>query len=100
MNKSKTSNSANSLSGLLIIFSAPSGCGKTTIVERLLKRHRDWVRSISMTTRAPRQGESEGKDYFFVSQEEFKKMESRGELLESARVFDFFYGTPKRFIED
>lgn len=99
-NKSKTLNekSAPAVPGILIILSAPSGCGKTTIVERLLKRHPDWIRSVSVTTRVPRLGEKKGEDYFFVTPTEFKKMEEAGELLESAKVFDQFYGTPKQFV--
>lgn len=103
MSKSKTSNNARTAEkerGRIVIFSAPSGCGKTTIVERLLKRHPDWVRSVSATTRKPREGEKQGEDYFFVSEAEFKTMEQKGELLESASVFDHFYGTPKSFILD
>lgn len=84
--------------GLLIIFSAPSGCGKTTIVDRLLKRHPDWIRSVSVTTRSPRIGEKGGGDYYFVLPSAFQKMEENGELLESAKVFDHFYGTPKSFV--
>ena len=101
-NKSKTSNDAAEpgTPGLLIILSAPSGCGKTTIVERLLKRHPQWVRSISVTTRPLRLGEKKGEDYFFVTPSEFRKMEEAGELLESAKVFDQFYGTPKQFVMD
>ena len=60
--------------GLLIVLSAPSGCGKTSIVERLLKRNPDWVRSVSATTREPRIGEKNGEDYFFYSKPEFEKM--------------------------
>ena len=85
---------------MLIIISAPSGCGKTTIVDRLLKRHPDWVRSVSATTRAPRAGEKHGEDYFFVNSKDFHQMESRGELLESAKVFDNLYGTPRSFVEE
>lgn len=86
--------------GLLIIISAPSGCGKTTIVERLLKRHPDWIRSISVTTRALRPGEKKGEDYFFVSSSAFKEMEKKGEFLETATVFDQQYGTPRVFVAD
>lgn len=86
------------MSGLLVILSAPSGCGKTTIVDRLLKRHPDWMRSISMTTRAPRAGEREGVDYFFMTPKAFKAMDRKGGLLESAEVFDQSYGTPKSFV--
>ena len=99
-NKSKTSNSADreSLPGKLIVISAPSGCGKTTIVERLLKRHPSWVRSVSVTTRPPREGEKQGVDYFFVSSTAFREMQAKGELLESAKVFGQDYGTPKAFV--
>jgi guanylate kinase len=84
--------------GVLIIISAPSGCGKTTIVERLLKRNPDWSRSISVTTRKPRIGEKTGIDYQFVSHDEFSKMDANGQLLESAQVFDQYYGTPNEFV--
>ncbi len=80
------------------MISAPSGCGKTTIVDRLLKRHPDWVRSISVTTRTPRAGEKSGEDYFFVDPAGFKKMVQENALLEHARVFDQDYGTPKSFV--
>lgn len=104
MNKSKTSNKAKPIAlspaaqGLLVIISAPSGCGKTTIVDRLVKRHPDWVRSVSATTRAPRPGEKDAQDYFFVTSKAFKEMDAKGELLESAKVHDQFYGTPKEFV--
>ena len=96
--KKSESKSKTSSKGLLIILSAPSGCGKTTIVDRLLKRHPDWIRSVSATTREPRPGEKDGVDYFFVSAKAFKQMEADGELLESAMVFDHSYGTPKKFV--
>ncbi|HXV28071.1 MAG TPA: guanylate kinase [bacterium] len=96
MSKSKTSSDAKAESkGLLMILSAPSGCGKTTLVDRLLKRHPDWVRSISSTTRPPRPDEKDGSDYFFVTPARFKEMEGKGEFLESARIFNHDYGTPK-----
>lgn len=99
--KSKTSSDAPALDrGLLIILSAPSGCGKTTLVDRLLKRHPEWVRSVSATTREPRPGEKDGVDYFFVTKDRFRQMEDSGELLESAKVFDNDYGTPKKFVMD
>ncbi|MBN1688117.1 MAG: guanylate kinase [Candidatus Omnitrophica bacterium] len=82
----------------MIIVSSPSGGGKTTIVERLLKRHPDWVRSISATTRLPRTGEKHGVDYLFFSPEAFQELEKKGALLESAKVFDQLYGTPKGFV--
>ena len=82
--------------GFLIVLSAPSGCGKTTVVDRLLKRHSDWERSVSITTRLPRAGEKNGEDYCFVSAAEFEALKSRGELLEHAKVFGNQYGTPKK----
>ena len=85
-------------SAFLIVISAPSGCGKTTIVDRLLKRHADWVRSVSVTTRPPRTGEKSGQDYFFVDAGSFKKMVQENALLEHARVFEQEYGTPKSFV--
>ncbi len=100
MSKSKTSNKEKSGQGLLVVISAPSGCGKTTIVERLMKRHSDWVRSISMTTRPAREGEVNGTDYFFVTTQDFERMDARNELLESARVFSHYYGTPRLFVEE
>lgn len=104
MNKSKTSSKADQTAqkgrGLLIVISAPSGCGKTTIVERLLKHNPEWVRSVSATTRQPRSGEKDGVDYFFVTPQKFKDMDARGEFLESANVYEFCYGTPKQFVQD
>ncbi len=91
-NKSKTSSESQ---GLLVILSAPSGCGKTTVVDRLLKRHPDWMRSVSVTTREPRLGEKKGEDYIFVTPQGFRQMEEKVQLLESAKVFDHYYGTPK-----
>lgn len=83
---------------MLVVLSAPSGCGKTTIVERLMKRHPDWIRSVSCTTRPPRMGEREGSDYFFLSADEFCKSRDEGQLLESATVFDHSYGTPRKHV--
>ncbi len=84
--------------GLIVIFSAPSGCGKTSIVDRLLKRHPDWVRSISATTRPPRSDEKEGEDYFFLPVKEFQEREAEGLFLESASVHGNFYGTPADYV--
>lgn len=84
----------------MVLFSAPSGCGKTTILTRLLKRHPSWVRSISVTTRPPRLGEKNGEDYEFVSPRRFEAMKKKGEFLEWARIFGQSYGTPKSRIEE
>lgn len=84
--------------GLLVVLSAPSGCGKTSIVERLLKRHPDWTRSVSATTRTPRLEEKDGAHYFFLSRSKFEKMKAEKNLLEWAEIYGQFYGTPKPFI--
>ena len=81
--------------GLLIILSSPSGAGKTTLTRRL----RDWdptiTFSVSATTRAPRPGEADGKDYHFLSEAAFKAQVAEGQMLEHAHVFGNFYGSPK-----
>ena len=86
--------------GALLIISAPSGAGKTTICRKLLARRKDLKYSTSCTTRTPRPGERDGKHYFFLNREDFKRKISRGELLEWAMVHDEYYGTPRRFVED
>jgi len=86
--------------GALLIISAPSGAGKTTICRKLLARRKDLRYSVSCTTRAPRPGEKHGRHYFFLSREEFKRKISRNELLEWAMVHDEYYGTPRRYVED
>ena len=81
--------------GLLIILSSPSGAGKSTLARRL----RDWdsgiVFSVSATTRPPRPGEEDGREYHFVSEGEFKQMVADGDMLEHAHVFGHFYGSPR-----
>ena len=91
--KSKTSSKKQ---GFLVILSAPSGCGKTTVLSRLLNRHPDWVRSVSVTTRIPRPEEDHGHDYQFVSPKEFEALKEKKEFLEWARVFKHLYGTPRK----
>jgi guanylate kinase len=86
--------------GLLIIISSPSGGGKTTVRSRLLGLIPDLHYSISWTTRKPRQGEVHGKDYFFVSLEQFLEKKDQGEFLEYAEVFGSFYGTPNVNIDE
>ena len=98
MNKSKISNKAGT--GVVVVLSAPSGCGKTTIVDRLLGRNTDWVRSISATTRTPRFNEKNGEDYFFMDEKAFAELRQSGQLLESAKVISHHYGTPKKFVAD
>ncbi|MFA7255052.1 MAG: guanylate kinase [Candidatus Omnitrophota bacterium] len=86
--------------GILVVLSAPSGCGKTSIVERLLKRHPDWVRSISATTRKPRVDEKNAQDYFFYSRQDFERKVHDGKMLEHAEIYGNLYGTPREFVED
>jgi guanylate kinase len=81
--------------GMLLVLSSPSGAGKTTLARRLLAADQGLRMSISVTTRGPRTGEVEGRDYFFVDKAEFERRKSAGELLESAEVFGESYATPK-----
>ncbi len=85
--------------GLMLVFSSPSGAGKTTISRKLLEKDDNLELSISATTRPRRPGEVNGKDYFFVSSEQFEAMVARGEMLEHAQVFDHRYGTPREPVE-
>jgi guanylate kinase len=85
--------------GLLLVLSSPSGAGKTTLSRRLLAADDDITMSVSVTTRPPREGEVDGKDYHFISVAQFERMRAGGELLESAKVFDNYYGTPRTQVE-
>ena len=86
--------------GLLLVLSSPSGAGKTTLAKRLLDLQGDQIRmSVSLTTRAPRPGEVDGKDYRFVAKDEFLAKRNAGDLLEWAEVFDNFYGTERAQVE-
>lgn len=82
--------------GLLLVMSSPSGAGKTTLARKLLASDTNIAMSVSVTTRAPRPGEVDGKDYHFITHEEFGRLRDRDDLLEYAEVFGNFYGTPKR----
>ncbi|MCF8564430.1 guanylate kinase [Alicyclobacillus tolerans] len=86
-------------SGILFVLSGPSGAGKGTVCQALMKQMPQLCLSISMTTRAPRLGEKDGVNYFFRTKEEFKSMMEHGELLEWANVYDNYYGTPRKFVE-
>ena len=85
--------------GLMLVLSSPSGAGKTTISRRLLEMDSDLHLSISVTTRARRPGEVDGTHYHFISSEDFGLMVNRQELLEHAKVFDYYYGTPREQVE-
>ena len=80
--------------GLLIILSSPSGAGKSTLAQRIRAWDKNCVFSISATTRKPREGEEDGKDYYFISEEEFNSKVSKNEMLEHAEVFGNLYGSP------
>lgn len=86
--------------GLLFIISSPSGAGKTSLSKWILKNDPNVTFSISATTRMPREGEKEGREYFFKTESEFKKMVQAGEMLEYADVFGNRYGTPKNPVEN
>ena len=85
---------------MMYVLSSPSGAGKTTITRELLKQNDDLVISISATTRQRRAGEVHAQDYFFVTPDEFRDMVDNGEMLEHAKVFDNYYGTPRQPVED
>jgi guanylate kinase len=85
--------------GLMLVLSSPSGAGKTSISRALLARDADLSMSVSVTTRPKRPGEVAGRDYHFIDAEEFGLMVNRGELLEHAKVFGNYYGTPKAPVE-
>ncbi len=84
--------------GSLIVISAPSGAGKSTLIREISQCLKGLTYSISVTTRCPRVGEKEGKDYFFITHTEFSKRKNAGEFLEYAKVHGQWYGTPKRYI--
>lgn len=88
----------NSSEGILFVVSAPSGAGKTSLVKALLKADPAIRLSVSYTTRAPRPGETDGRDYHFVSHEQFHKLLAEDEFLEHAEVYGNFYGTSKSVI--
>ncbi|MGM0567604.1 MAG: guanylate kinase [Elusimicrobiota bacterium] len=88
-----------SKNGLLVIISAPSGTGKTTLSRLIVEETEKAVRSISFTSRSPGKGEKHDRDYFFLDRKEFKKKIKKGEFLEWAEVHGNYYGTSKNFVE-
>ena len=86
--------------GTLYVISAASGAGKTSLVSALLKQLVDIEVSVSHTTRAPREGEIDGKDYHFISDEKFQEMVAAGDFFESASVFGNMYGTSRQHIQE
>ncbi len=85
--------------GILVVVSGFSGAGKGTLMKRLLEKYDNYALSVSATTRAPREGEVHGREYFFLTREEFEKMIDHDELVEYARYVDNYYGTPKVYVE-
>lgn len=86
--------------GLMLVLSSPSGAGKTTISRQLLERDENLQMSVSVTTRPPRPGEVDGRDYYFITPERFHEMVENNELLEHAQVFGNYYGTPRGPVEE
>ena len=85
--------------GILVVVSGFSGAGKGTLMKERLKRYDNYALSISATTRAPREGETDGKEYFFVTKEQFEKMRDERKLIEYAQYVNNYYGTPKEYVE-
>ncbi len=84
--------------GMLAVISGFSGAGKGTLMKVLLERYDNYALSISATTRGPREGEVDGREYFFVTEERFKEMIEKEELIEYARYVNHYYGTPKEYV--
>lgn len=84
--------------GILIVVSGFSGAGKGTLMKKLMQDYDNYALSISATTRQPRVGEEDGREYFFRTKEEFEKMIARDELIEYARYVENYYGTPKQYV--
>ena len=86
--------------GILTVLSGFSGAGKGTAMKRLMEKYDDYALSISATTRNPREGEVDGREYFFKTTEEFEKMIAQDELIEYARYVNHYYGTPRSYVEE
>lgn len=86
--------------GILIVVSGFSGAGKGTLMKELLKNYDNYALSISATTRNPREGEVDGREYFFKTTEEFEKMIAQDELIEYAKYVNNYYGTPRAYVEE
>jgi len=86
--------------GLMLALSSPSGAGKTTLAKILLMSDKNLVSSVSVTTREPRKGEMDGKDYYFITPAQYEEMAYEQLLLEHAIVHENYYGTPRQYVED
>lgn len=86
--------------GILVVVSGFSGAGKGTLMKRLMEKYDDYALSVSVTTRSPREGEREGREYFFRTREEFEELIAQDQLIEYARYVDNYYGTPREYVEN
>ncbi|SFP92260.1 guanylate kinase [Butyrivibrio proteoclasticus] len=86
--------------GIIIVVSGFSGAGKGTIMKELTKRYDQYALSISATTRNPREGEENGREYFFITTEEFEKLIAENGLIEHAKYVNNYYGTPRKYVEE
>ena len=93
-------NNSEKKKGKLVVVSGPSGVGKGTIVKTLVARREDVVESVSCTTRAPRDGEKHGREYYFLTKEDFLRRVEENDFLEYDEHFGNFYGTPKSFVRE
>ncbi len=84
----------------IFVISGPSGSGKSTLIKRLTKEHEDIIFSVSHTTRTQRDGEKEGQDYYFINEDDFRAMAEKGEFAEWAQVYQNFYGTSLKEIDE
>ncbi len=88
------------LNNIMVILSSPSGAGKTTITKKIQEKYKSFKISVSLTTRKPRPNEIDGVDYHFVSNDEFKKLIEEGKFYEYAKIFNNFYGTLKKNVDE
>ena len=86
--------------GILVVVSGFSGAGKGTVMKRLMEKYDDYALSVSATTRKPRHGEEDGREYFFRTRDEFEKLIEEDALLEYARYVENYYGTPRSYVEE
>lgn len=86
--------------GILFVLSGPSGVGKGTVLDQLMKDYKNIKYSVSATTRKPREGEIDGVDYFFITQDKFENMKKENEFIETACVHGNNYGTPRSYVEE
>ena len=91
---------SDDVNNIMVILSSPSGAGKTTITKKIQQKYQSFKISVSHTTRRPRPNEIDGVDYFFISKEKFKKLIDENKFYEHAKIFDNYYGTLKKSVDD